>query len=90
MSEKQAKKDRKDFEERQQAFTKVIEEASVKYKVGIYPALQFVETGVIPMLKIIDEKPKYDHLTEEAKKRNEAEKKAGKKVVTTATPQLEV
>lgn len=75
MSEKSAKKERKDLKERREAFLKGMNELSAKYKIGLAPVLQFLPEGLRPAMVVVDEKEKYEHVTPEAQKQNELEEK---------------
>lgn len=74
MNGKKAKAMRRDEEERREGFLKAMDEASLKYKMGLIPVIQYTDDGAVTTLAVVDEKGKYEHLTEEAKKQNELEK----------------
>lgn len=99
MSGKTAKAKRKEEQEiindyvaRRDEFRKVITAASEKYKIDIVGGLKYGDTALVPMLVFVDVKQKYEHITDEAKKVNEKEKKENGVVSskTPETPKLEV
>lgn len=91
MSGKTAKAERRDEEQRREAFLKGMDELSAKYKIGLIPVIQYTPNGVTTTLAVVDEKGKYGAVTDEAKKQNEleeskkldtAKKEAPPKIVT--------
>lgn len=81
MSGKTVKQERKEQEAkqaeskaRQELFMKDVEAASLKHKCDLVAALTYKNTAIIPQIVVVDVKDKYEHMTEEAKKAEEAKK----------------
>jgi ABC-type microcin C transport system permease subunit YejB len=81
MSGKTAKAQRKEAEEkqaeyvaRQKLFSDAIQELSRKYKIDMVAAIQYKQTALLPVIVMVDMKDSYEHMTEEAKKAEEAKK----------------
>lgn len=81
MSGKTAKAARKEAEEkqaeyvaRQKLFSKEINDLSRKYKIDMVAAIQYKQTALLPVIVMVDMKDSYEHLTEEAKAKIEADK----------------
>jgi len=104
MSQKTAKQERKEQEakkaesvERQKAFMKEIQAASEKYKCDLVAAIEYRKTAIVPTMVVVDVKDKYEAMTEEAKKAEQAKKAAELKnqaangeVKENSVPKLEV
>lgn len=76
MSQKVAKRERRELKEREQAFLKGMDELSREHKIGLQPVLQFTPTGVVPAMRLIDEVGQYENITPEAAAQNESERAA--------------
>lgn len=75
MNAKKAKAERKDSKERIKGFLKAMDDASAKFLVGLMPIIRYTPDGIYPAMSAVDEKGKMSHLTPEAEKANEEERK---------------
>lgn len=88
----------KESQDRQQAFLKEVRESSAKYRCDLVAALEYRNTQVVATIVVVDVKEKYEAMTAEAKKQEEARKLAETKIQpqnpqdapTPTVPKLEV
>ena len=66
--EEKAKKE--DFEQRKLAMIKVVEEATVKYRIDLVPVLQYNPRGVQPLIAFVDVKAQYEQAVKTDEKGN--------------------
>ena len=74
MSQKQAKKARKDYMERRDAFMKEVQSLSAKYYIDMIAVIEWGNLGARPEIALVDIKDKYENITPEAAAENEKER----------------
>lgn len=65
---KEEKAKRKDFLKRRDKMHKEVQEISRKYKIDIVGALDYQQTGVMPLVAFVDVKDRYEQKAKEDKK----------------------
>lgn len=71
---REEKEKRVDFLNRRDDMMKELTKLSEKYRIDLMGVLKYGDMGIHAEIALVDVKEKYEHLTEEAKKQNQAEK----------------